>query len=87
MMQCGLTLTSFLERAGKLFPKVEIVSRRPDGSTHRCTYADLYRRAFVIGSGESRFVPRGCGMLKPARGNCRFLARPRRASAATSGSE
>jgi len=44
MMQCGLTLTSFLERAGKIFPKVGIVSRRPDGSIHRCTYADLYGR-------------------------------------------
>jgi hypothetical protein len=29
MMQYPLTLTSLFERAGKLFPDVEIVSRRP----------------------------------------------------------
>jgi len=51
MMQCGLTLTSFLERAGKIFPKVEIVSRRPDNSISRCTYADLYRRARALAAG------------------------------------
>jgi acyl-CoA synthetase (AMP-forming)/AMP-acid ligase II len=45
MMQFPLTLVSLLERAGKLFPKVEIVSQRPDHSTHRCTYGDLFRRA------------------------------------------
>jgi hypothetical protein len=33
MMQYPLTLTSLFERAGKLFPDVEIVSRRPDNST------------------------------------------------------
>ncbi|HXY14685.1 MAG TPA: AMP-binding protein, partial [Terriglobales bacterium] len=51
MMQCALTLTSFLERAGKIFPKVEILSRRPDGSIHRSTYADLYRRARALAAG------------------------------------
>src|SRR5207248_5164587 len=45
MMQFPLTLVSLLERAGKLFSKVEIVSQRPDHSTHRYTYGDLYRRA------------------------------------------
>jgi len=49
-MQCGLTLTSFLERAGKIFPQVEVVSRRPDNSIHRSTYADLYRRARALAS-------------------------------------
>jgi pimeloyl-ACP methyl ester carboxylesterase len=29
MMQCCLMLSSFLERAGKLYPKVEVVSRLP----------------------------------------------------------
>jgi fatty-acyl-CoA synthase len=48
MMQHGLTLTSFLDRAGKFFPKVEVVSRRPDNSIHRSTYADLYRRARAL---------------------------------------
>jgi fatty-acyl-CoA synthase len=48
MMQFPLTLISLLERAGKLFPKVEIVSQRPDHSTHRYTYGDLYRRARTL---------------------------------------
>jgi fatty-acyl-CoA synthase len=45
MMDYPLTLVHILERAGKLFGDVEIVSRRPDRSLHRYTYADLYRRA------------------------------------------
>ena len=50
MMRCGLSLTSFLERAGKLYPKVEVVSRLPDNSIRRSTYADLYRRARALAS-------------------------------------
>jgi fatty-acyl-CoA synthase len=45
MMDFPLTLPSILERAGKLFGKIEIVSRLPDKSLHRCTYADLHRRS------------------------------------------
>ena len=45
MMRYPLTLNHILERAGKLFPKSEIVSRLPDKSLHRHTYADFYRRA------------------------------------------
>lgn len=45
MMSYPLTLIHILERAGKLFPEQEIVSRLPDHSLHRCTYADVYRRA------------------------------------------
>ena len=48
MMQCGLTLTSFLERAGKLYPRVEVVSRLPDNSIRRSTYADLHYRARAL---------------------------------------
>ena len=44
MMSCPLLLTSMLERARKLFPNVEIVSARPDGSLHHYTYRDLHRR-------------------------------------------
>jgi len=47
-MQFPLTLTPLLERAGKLFPNVEIVSRRPDNSIQRSTYANLYRRARAL---------------------------------------
>ena len=45
MMQHGLTVNSFLDRAGKLFPEVEVISRAPDNSIRRSTYADLYRRS------------------------------------------
>ena len=48
MMQYPLTLVSLFERAGKLFGEVEIVSRRPDNSTHRYTYGDWYRRTRVL---------------------------------------
>lgn len=48
MMDFPLTLPTILERAGKLFGAVEIVSRRPDRSLHRCTYGELYRRARAL---------------------------------------
>jgi len=44
MMHVPLNLSHFLERAGKLFGAQEIVSRMPDKSLHRYTYADFYRR-------------------------------------------
>jgi fatty-acyl-CoA synthase len=48
VMDYPLTLIPMLERAGKLFGKVEIVSRLPDHSLHRYTYADFYRRARAL---------------------------------------
>ncbi len=45
MMDFPLTLASILERAGKLFHRVEIVSRRPDRSIVRTSFGDFYRRA------------------------------------------
>src|SRR6185369_5698624 len=48
MMQFPLTIASLLERAGKLFPNVEIVSSRPDNSIHRYSYAEMYRRARAL---------------------------------------
>ena len=48
MMQYGLTLTPFLERAGKFFPGVEVVSRAPDNSVRRSTYSDLHLRARAL---------------------------------------
>lgn len=48
MMNTPLTLPHFLERAGRLFGKVELVSRLPDKSLHRHTYADFYRRARAL---------------------------------------
>jgi fatty-acyl-CoA synthase len=45
MMDFQLTLAPMLERAAKLYPGVEIVSRMPDRTLHRCTYSDLAGRA------------------------------------------
>jgi fatty-acyl-CoA synthase len=45
MMQFPLTLRSLLERAATLFPKVEVVSSRPDNSIHRSSYGEVSRRA------------------------------------------
>ena len=48
MMHYPLTLDHVLERAGRIFPDVEIVSRLPDKSLHRYTYADFYRRSRAL---------------------------------------
>ncbi len=45
MMDFALTLPVVLRRAETLFPTREIVSRLPDRTIHRYTYADLGRRA------------------------------------------
>src|ERR1043166_2318730 len=54
MMDYPLTLTPILERAARIFGGVEIVSRLPDKSLHRYTYADLYRRARALGGALTR---------------------------------
>ena len=48
MMNYPLTLMHLLERAGKIFPEGEIVSRLPGRSLHRYTYADFYRRSRAL---------------------------------------
>src|SRR5258707_12905427 len=48
MMNYPLTLPHILERAGRLYPKVEIVSRLPDKSLHRYTYGDFYHRSLAL---------------------------------------
>jgi acyl-CoA synthetase (AMP-forming)/AMP-acid ligase II len=45
MMSSPLLLTGILERAAKIFPHVEIVSVRPDGSRQRSNYAEVHQRA------------------------------------------
>jgi fatty-acyl-CoA synthase len=49
LMNYPLTLAHLLERAKLLFPTVEIVSRKPDKSLHRTTYAEFHRRAQALG--------------------------------------
>ena len=48
MMQYPLTLSHILERAGKVFPDREVVSRLPDHSLHRYTWGDVHRRARAL---------------------------------------
>ena len=45
MMDFPLTVPALLERAGKIFGDVEIVTRRPDRSLARTTWGSLYRRS------------------------------------------
>src|SRR5216683_3472425 len=50
MMDFPLTLATILDRAGKQFAKVEIVSRRPDRSVLRTNYRALSERARRLAS-------------------------------------
>src|SRR5260370_14286135 len=45
MMDFSLTLPTILDRSGKIFPRVEIVSRKPDKSIARTCDGAFYRRA------------------------------------------
>jgi fatty-acyl-CoA synthase len=49
-MDFPLTLPTVLERADKLFARVELVSRRPDRSIVRTCYGDFYGRARRLSS-------------------------------------
>jgi len=44
MQRVPLSINPLIERAGKLFPQVEIVSRLPDKSLRRHRFADFHRR-------------------------------------------
>jgi len=54
MMDFPLVLPVLLERAGKLFKDIEIVSHRPDKSAVRSTYQDFYQRARRLSEGLTR---------------------------------
>jgi fatty-acyl-CoA synthase len=54
MMVSPLLITNMLERAGKLFPRVEIVSSLPDGSRYRYTNSDLLSRSRQLATGLRR---------------------------------
>jgi hypothetical protein len=62
MMSSPLLLDSMMERAGKLFPEVELVSVLPDCSRHRYTY------------GEYRSDPNNCRMRRSMSGSQRVTA-------------
>jgi fatty-acyl-CoA synthase len=50
MMRDALSLNQLLERAGKLFPQSQIVSRLPDKSLLRHSFADFHRRSKQLAS-------------------------------------
>ena len=54
MMDFPLTLKTILERAGRQFPKVEIVSRRPDRSVVRSNYRLFSERARRLASAVTK---------------------------------
>jgi len=61
MMDFPLTVQPILERAGKLFSAVEIVSRLPDRWLKRTTYGEIYQR--------SRRLARALELAGMARGD------------------
>ena len=51
MMDYPLTVPYLLDRAARYFPAVEVVSRRPDRSIARSSYAEVCRRAHQLAGG------------------------------------
>ncbi|RYF36342.1 MAG: fatty acid--CoA ligase, partial [Comamonadaceae bacterium] len=62
MMATPLSLNHLLDRAGHLFARNEIVSRRPDKSLVRHSYGDFHRRARALAA-----ALRGLGLRKGER--------------------
>jgi fatty-acyl-CoA synthase len=54
MMDFPLTLPTLIDRAGQLFSRVEIVSRRPDRSIVRTSYGQFHKRARRLASALTR---------------------------------
>jgi len=50
MQRVTLSSNTLLERAGKIYPQSEVVSRMPDKSLHRYRFADFYRRSRQLAS-------------------------------------
>jgi acyl-CoA synthetase (AMP-forming)/AMP-acid ligase II len=60
MMDYPLTVPHLLDRAARYFPGVEVVSRRPDRSVARSSYAEVRQRAHQLAGGLVRLgVGRG----------------------------
>ncbi len=54
MMDFPLTLPAILDRAGKIFPKIELVSRGPQRTLRRSTYGEMCDRARALAEGLIR---------------------------------
>jgi acyl-CoA synthetase (AMP-forming)/AMP-acid ligase II len=50
MQNHPLLVSSLIEHAGKAHPNSEVISRTPEGPIHRCTYAEVDRRARQVAS-------------------------------------
>lgn len=50
MMHYPLTTNTIIDYGNRAFPYKEIVSKMPDGSWHRYTYADMYKRTKKLAS-------------------------------------
>jgi acyl-CoA synthetase (AMP-forming)/AMP-acid ligase II len=50
MQRVPLSSNDLLERAGRIYPQTEVVSRLPDRSLHRYRFADFYRRSRQLAS-------------------------------------
>jgi len=81
MMRTPLSLNQLLERAGKLYPESQIVSRLPDKSLRRHRFADFYRRSrqlagalLAAGLKKGERVATLC-WNHPAHLECHFLGR------------
>ncbi|MDH5605148.1 MAG: AMP-binding protein, partial [Cyclobacteriaceae bacterium] len=48
MMNIPLTTNYILEYGNRIFPKKQIITRQPDGSMHRYTYRDMYKRSMQL---------------------------------------
>jgi fatty-acyl-CoA synthase len=55
MMDVQLTLDTILDRAVDLFPDRELVTKLPDGSVHRYTYADAHDRICQLAGALDEF--------------------------------
>ena len=62
MMPTGLSLNHLLERAGTLFPKTELVSRLPDKSLRKHSFAEYYQRTRALAA-----ALKGLGLKKGER--------------------
>jgi acyl-CoA synthetase (AMP-forming)/AMP-acid ligase II len=58
MQEQPLLISSLIEHAARLHPQGEIVSRTSEGPIHRCTYADVRRRACQL---ANALTARGVG--------------------------
>src|SRR5262245_18533454 len=54
MQRVPLSLNNMLERAGRLYPDAEIVTRLPDKSLVRHRFADFYRRTRALAAALQR---------------------------------